>query len=112
MEQDDDHSSFLPDWTLPELPKPTTSLSTTRLEDIFDTNIHPLIGLQDDVGALSGSHDDSSGPLISSIEESLEMKPPGGGLESDESGVIVREEKEEMRLKRVEIIHVHVIFKN
>lgn len=111
MEHDDDHSSFPPEWTLPELPKPTgPPLLSTEFEEIFggSDGTGPLIGLADDEeeedrpgvggggteeGLVGGIGDSSSrdGELImSSIEESLELKPPPGGLESIEESEVVR----------------------
>ena len=52
MDQDDDHTSFPSEWTLPELPKGGEhTLLSTQFEDIFcggDVDTVPLIELADD----------------------------------------------------------------
>ena len=94
MDQDDDHASFPPEWTLPELPKgPGPPLLSTQFEDIFcggDVGTVPLIGLADDEDINktlvqegdSGTVDSGANRLISSIEETLELTPPPGGFDS------------------------------
>lgn len=82
MEQDDDHTSFPPEWTLPDLPNPTApSLSTAEFREIFggsdeDSGL-PLIGLQDD-GPPLPSHppQEEEDILLATMEESLEIKLP------------------------------------
>ena len=81
MDQEED--SFPPEWTLPELPKPSApSLSTAEFEEIFggsdDENSFPLSlsGLQEDHDKLNMDLPRTRELLLSSIEESLEMKPP------------------------------------
>ena len=94
MDQDDDHASFPPEWTLPELPKgPGPPSLSTQFEDIFcggDVGTVPLIGLADDEDINktlvqegdSGTVDSGANRLISSIEETLELTPPPGGFDS------------------------------
>lgn len=81
MDQEED--SFPPEWTLPELPKPSVPpLSTAEFEEIFggsdDETSFPLSlsGLQEDHDKLNMDIPRTRELLLSSIEESLEMKPP------------------------------------
>ena len=90
----DDHSTLPPEWTLPDLPHPTApSLSTAEFHEIFGgndvENSMPLIGLQDVVPSHQSTVSKDGDMLLSSIEETLEIKLPGAGpLDSEDTASV------------------------